>query len=453
MKTVFVIAKNGKKLMPTNIKHARKLLKRKEAIIFKHEPFTIKLTRPSKTYTQNIEFTEDTGSIHIGISLKSEKHEFVDAQYDNLLDEAQRRHNKVSYRRNRRKKLRYRKARWQNRKIEEGWIAPSIKNKKQNHIRIFEKYYNVCPITNIILEIGNFDIQSLSVGRKLQGKEYQKGKRNQISNLREAVFYRDNYTCQCCGKSIKDGAILRVHHNIHRDKGGSNSIDNLVTICTHCHTAANHKKGKKLESGVFKKIKSFKDASFMNIIKWNLLEEFKNKFSELQIDYTYGAYTKVNRKEMNLEKSHANDAYCIGEFRPKDRSQFQSFKKRRRNNRILETFKDAKYVDIRDGEVKKGSELSCGRTNRSESRNSDKNERIHRGQKIRKGFRSIRRNHYKIGSGDIVEFEGNKYRVIACISNGKSLNLEGTKKYPNPNKVKILRKGGSYVHYYVKPKM
>ena len=163
MKTVFVIAENGKKLMPTNIKHVRKLLKRKEAIIFKHEPFTIKLTRPSKAYTQKIEFTEDTGSIHIGVSLKSEKHEFIDAQYDNLLDEPQRRQDKAGYRRKRRNKLRYRKARWQNRKIEEGWIAPSIENKKQNHIRIFEKYYSVCPITNIILEIGNFDIQSLNI--------------------------------------------------------------------------------------------------------------------------------------------------------------------------------------------------------------------------------------------------------------------------------------------------
>ena len=442
---VFVIAQDGTKLMPTNIKHARKLLKRKEAIIFKHKPFTIQLTRPSKKYTQKIEFTEDTGSIHIGVSIKSEKHEFLDAQFDNLLDETRRRKDKANYRRIRRNKLRYRKARWQNRKVEEGWTAPSIENKKQNHIRIFEKYYTVCPITNIILEIGNFDIQSLNTGRKLQGKEYQKGKRNQISNLREAVFYRDNYTCQCCGKSIKDGAILRVHHNIHKDRGGSNSIDNLVTVCTHCHTASNHKKGKKLESGIFKKIKSFKDASFMNIVKWNLLEEFKNKFSKLKIDYTYGAYTKVNRKEMNLLKSHTNDAYCIGEFRPKHRTKFQYFKKKRRNNRILETFKDAKYIDIRNKEIKTGSELSCGRTNRSELRNSDKNERIYRGQKVKKGFRTIRKNHYKIGLGDVIEFERNKYKVIGCISNGTNLKLENTKKCPNINKVKILRKEGSFI--------
>lgn len=445
MKTVFVIAENGKKLMPTNIKHARKLLKRKEAIIFKHEPLTIKLTRPSKTYTQKIEFTEDTGSIHIGVSIKSEKHEFVDAQYDNLLNEKERHDNQRQYRRIRRQKLRYRKPKFDNRKIEKEWLAPTIRHKKENHLNIFKKYYEVCPITNVVLEVGNFDIQKLQ-NPNIQGKEYQKGKRNQISNLREAVFYRDNYTCQCCGKSsIKDGVILRVHHNIHRDKGGSNSIDNLVAVCTHCHTAANHKKGKKLESGVFKKMKSFKDASFMNTVRWKILEDFANTYPKIELNYTYGAYTKVNRKETNLEKSHANDAYCIGEFRPKNRGQFQYFKKRRRNNRILETFKDAKYVDIRDDKIKTGSELSCGRTNRSETRNSDKNERMYRGQRIRKGFRSIRRNHYKIGSGDIIQFEGKKYEVVGCISNGTNLKLKDTKKCPNINKVKILRKEGPYI--------
>ena len=147
----------------------------------------------------------------------------------------------------------------------------------------------------------------------------------------------------------------------------------------------------------------------------------------------------------SLAERLANDAYCIGEFRPKNRSQFQYFKKRRRNNRILETFKDAKYVDIRDNKIKTGSELSCGRTNRSELRNSDKNERKYRGQKVRKGFRSIRRNHYKIGSGDIIQFEGKKYEVIGCISNGNNLKLKDTKKCPNINRIKILRKEGSYI--------
>lgn len=183
----------------------------------------------------------------------------------------------------------------------------------------------------------------------------------------------------------------------------------------------------------------------MNIIKWNLLEEFKNKFSELQIDYTYGAYTKINRKEMNLEKSHANDAYCIDEFRPKDRSQFQYFKKRRRNNRILEQFRDAKYIDKRDGEIKTSSELSCGRTNRSELRNNDKNERIYRGQKIRKGQRCFSKGHYLISAGDMVRFSNKNYRVIA--GSKRQVRLLGCDICPIIKNVKLICKfsGWKYI--------
>ena len=83
---VFVIANDGTKLMPTNIKKARKLLKKKEAVIFRHWPFTIKLLKNSEHNVQNIEGCIDTGDRHIGISIKSEKREFVHAQFDNLKD-------------------------------------------------------------------------------------------------------------------------------------------------------------------------------------------------------------------------------------------------------------------------------------------------------------------------------------------------------------------------------
>lgn len=65
-KTVFVIANDGTRLMPTNIKRARQLLKRNEAVIFKHCPFTIKLTRSSGLDIQDVECCIDTGYAHIG---------------------------------------------------------------------------------------------------------------------------------------------------------------------------------------------------------------------------------------------------------------------------------------------------------------------------------------------------------------------------------------------------
>jgi len=67
---VFVIAKDGTRLMPTNPVRARKLLKKDKARIFKHDPFTIRLTGDSKHNTQPVELCMDAGSGHIGVSVK-----------------------------------------------------------------------------------------------------------------------------------------------------------------------------------------------------------------------------------------------------------------------------------------------------------------------------------------------------------------------------------------------
>jgi hypothetical protein len=118
----------------------------------------------------------------------------------------------------------------------------------------------------------------------------------------------------------------------------------------------------------------------------------------------------------------------MGEYRPLHKSKTITYQKRRRNNRILEKFYDAKYVDIRDDSVKSGQELSCNRTNRSESRNSSKNERVYRGVKKSKGHRSIRRRRYELRPGDIILYYNNKYRVIGVQNHGDYTKLEGVSK-------------------------
>ena len=77
MQDVSVIALDGTKLMPANRAIVRKLLKKGKAIIYKHSPFAIQLTYESEKNVQPIEFCENTGATHLGISIKSEKHEAV----------------------------------------------------------------------------------------------------------------------------------------------------------------------------------------------------------------------------------------------------------------------------------------------------------------------------------------------------------------------------------------
>ena len=421
--TIFVVAKDGTPLMPTtNIKKVRKRLKTGKAKIIGHHPFTVQLLYDSEHGTQPIELCMDTGYQYIGVSLKSEKHEYVDAEYELLTDEKKRHDNCRKYRRARRNRLRYRKPRFLNRKKEKGWLAPSLKNKADRHVDLIARYKKVCPITSITLEVATFDthvLEAMEEGRAIpKGEGYQKGLRYGFDTLREAVFERDKHTCVVCKASgIGKGSVpLAVHHLGFRKHDHSDRMANLATVCVNCHTSANHKPGGKLYEFKFK-AKGFSGAAFMNTVRWYIYQQAKARFGDI-VHMTYGVVTKWRRHQLNIEKSHANDAYCMGSFRPKHRTPCQKYKKRRRNNRILEKFYDAKVVDARTGEVKKGAELGCERTNRREARNSEKSLRKFRGTKVSKGRRSIRKTHYTIQPGDLLNYGGELYRACGVHNNG-----------------------------------
>ena len=49
--------------------------------------------------------------------------------------------------------------------------------------------------------------------------------------LRKSVYRRDHFRCVLCDST--DG--LQIHHAIPRGEGGSNSPQNLVSLCWRCH--------------------------------------------------------------------------------------------------------------------------------------------------------------------------------------------------------------------------
>ena len=148
------------------------------------------------------------------------------------------------------------------------------------------------PVTDITLEMGSFDTQALKdveEGRPLpKGKDYQQGERYGIATLRTAVFTRDGYTCQCCGRSVKDHAILHVYHIRYRSQGGIDQMSNLITVCEKCHTPADHQPGGKLWNWK-PDVKSFKGATYMTAVRWKLYREVKAIFPDKTIHITYGA--------------------------------------------------------------------------------------------------------------------------------------------------------------------
>jgi len=68
-------------------------------------------------------------------------------------------------------------------------------------------------------------------------KENKKDYSNKTPYLkvRFAVLERDGFTCQYCGRGVKDGVKLEVEHLRPRSKGGTNEYINLVTSCQECN--------------------------------------------------------------------------------------------------------------------------------------------------------------------------------------------------------------------------
>lgn len=443
---VAVVSQSGKPLMPTSEYRARRLLKSGKAEICNYRPFAIRLLHPTTEGTQEIEYCMDTGYLHIGNSVKSEKHEYLALQVDTLKDERSKHDACRVYRRTRRNRLRYRKPRFDNRKTPDGWIPPSLQHKVDIHLSWLQKICRYIPVKRIVLEMGQFDIQVLKAvadGKPLpQGTDYQHGERYGIDTLREAVFMRDHHTCLCCGRSIKNGAILHAHHIQFRSMGGTNAMSNLATVCEKCHTQENHKPGGKLY-GWKPKLPTFKGEAYMNTVRWILHDRVKASFPDKEVRITYGAETKRTRLDRNMAKSHINDAYCMGEFRPRHRSRPIHLEKKRRNNRILEKFYDARYVDSRDGKLKSGQQLTNGRINRSHKKDG---ENLHpcRREKTSKGRRNIRRRHYGIQTGDMILFQGKLYAAKGCqhygtwvaLGNGTSVSIK---------KLRVKSYAGGYV--------
>lgn len=52
---------------------------------------------------------------------------------------------------------------------------------------------------------------------------------------RQNVLMRDNYTCQICGATVKDGAKLEIDHIIPYSKGGTTDENNLQVLCQQCN--------------------------------------------------------------------------------------------------------------------------------------------------------------------------------------------------------------------------
>ena len=307
---VYVLSKTGQPLMPTeNHAKVRVLLKQQKARVITNCPFTIQLMYKSTTYTQDITLGVDAGSKHIGLSATTDKKVLFESDVtirNDIVDLLAARRALRRARRNR--KTRYRKARFNNRRRNDGWLAPSIRQKVGSHMTVVDKVCKLLPITNIVVEVASFDIQKIK-NPDTSGTDYQQGEQLGFWNIREYVLFRDGHKCQCCHGKSKD-PILNVHHIESRRTGG-NAPNNLITLCETCHKG--YHKGTVILPKTIHRGMRFRDAAFMGIMRWAFYNKLKELYASqnIPISMTYGYITKNTRIKHELPKEHFIDARCI----------------------------------------------------------------------------------------------------------------------------------------------
>ena len=250
---VYVLKQNGQPFMPTErFGKVRRLLKEGKAKVVRREPFTIRLLyEPETDVVQECYCGVDTGSKHIGVAVVGNDKVLYQSQTE-LRDDIKRKMDarRQARRFRRSRKTRYRKPRFLNRRasIREDRLPPSVKHKVQAHIDEIEFCKKILPISDLILEVSQFDTALMKnpnlINEKIRYWGYQQGFNYGYSSRRSAILHRDNYTCQCCGKK---NCRLEVHHIKFRRDGGTDDDGNVTHVFRQYTTKWVDDSGKELK--------------------------------------------------------------------------------------------------------------------------------------------------------------------------------------------------------------
>ena len=201
---VYVLKQNGQPFMPTErFGKVRRLLKEGKAKVVRREPFTIRLFYgPATDVVQKCYCGVDTGSKHVGVAIVGNDKVLYQSQTELRNDIKKKMDARRQARRSRHsRKTRYRKPRFLNKKSLRrlNRLQPSIHHKVQAHIDEIEFCKKILPITDLILEVSQFDTALMKnpslMNEKVKHWGYQKGFDYGYSSRRSATLHRDNYTC------------------------------------------------------------------------------------------------------------------------------------------------------------------------------------------------------------------------------------------------------------------
>ena len=313
---VFVIDAQKRPLAPIHPGFARRLLKQKQAALYRKFPFTLilKESRPD-LIRPDLKLKIDPGSRVTGFAILNGAQVIWAAELthrgqaikDALLSRRQRRRG----RRNRH--TRYRQPRFSNRTRPQGWLAPSLEHRVLTTLTWVDKLIKLAPIGSIAQELVRFDLQQLE-NPEISGIEYQQGT---LLGYEVREYLLDSWDRKCAYCGIQN-IPLQVEHIRPKARGGTNRISNLCLACDSCNKKKDTqeieqflaKKPDVLKRMQAQRKRPLKDAAAVNSTRWALFNQLKK--TELPVTTGSGGQTKFNRTRLQLPKSHWLDAACVG---------------------------------------------------------------------------------------------------------------------------------------------
>lgn len=308
--------------MPCHPARARQMLREGRAVIHRTTPMVIRLKDRTDGDTQAVRLKFDPGSKTTGIALVRQTPS-ADLAVLNLMELAHRGHQisealtaRRQMRRRRRGSLRYRAPRFLNRGNKaRGWVAPSLQHRVDTAVAWVHRLQRWTPIAAISSELVRFDMQALD-NPDIEGAQYQQGTLAGYE-VREYLLEKWGRACAYCG--AKD-TPLQIEHIQPKVRGGSNRISNLTLACQCCNEA---KAAQPIEAFLAKKPdvlrrilaqakRPLKDAAAVNATRWALVNRLQA--TGLPVEMASGGRTKFNRSRLQVPKTHALDAACVGAF-------------------------------------------------------------------------------------------------------------------------------------------
>jgi 5-methylcytosine-specific restriction endonuclease McrA len=297
-------------------------------------PFTIRLIdrEQEESVLQPVRLKLDPGSKATGVALVREA-EDVDPDTGEvrrgahvlfLAELAHRGHSirdaltqRRAFRRRRRSaNLRYRAARFNNRRRPKGWLPPSLQHRVDTVMSWTRRVCRWAPVSALSQELVRFDTQALQ-NPEISGAEYQQGT---LAGYEVREYLLEKWGRKCAYCDARD-VPLEIDHIHPRSRGGSDRVSNLTLACRAC----NQRKGtqgikdflakdpKRLARIEAKRKAPLRDAAAVNSTRWALFHRFKG--TTLPVEVGTGGRTKWNRARLNIPKAHALDAACVGEVR------------------------------------------------------------------------------------------------------------------------------------------